>query len=285
MGVSRKPLEKPPESSRFAIRTPEARAEANDQERAMGKKQRDYSLGNPIEPDEEYDPVKEGEAEVAAWRKHRERQRMPVKIRGPSKETPSLPSKDTPTMDTQEASGEPDGFGEKHFGMRPLETFFPVLAALDSVKERLRAEFRGRTQAVLAKLKVELPLTEDEQSAHDIITDLVDNESVAKKTIWGLGNGGEFPINIMKFGNVYWIDATEFDPIGYFATLKAARHYAEFNYEPYITEREEATRTKTSKHRGVLVRKDRRVRYLLPPPPPPPGLSVQNQHVTKKKRD
>jgi hypothetical protein len=150
---------------------------------------------------------------------------------------------------------------DEDWGRRPLESFFPTLAALGSVRARLRAKFRGWTQAVLAKLKAGLPLSEEELDAHDIITDLVMNDSVVKKTILGLGAyDDEFPINIMKFGNVYWIDALEFDGIGYFATFKAAKDCAEFNYESFITERERATRTKAGRQTARTGAKKRTAR-------------------------
>jgi hypothetical protein len=36
-------------------------------------------------------------------------------------------------------------------------------------------------------------------------------------------------------GPVFWIDAAEFDPIGYFDSLRAAKEYAEGEYEPYVS--------------------------------------------------
>jgi hypothetical protein len=39
----------------------------------------------------------------------------------------------------------------------------------------------------------------------------------------------------MKFRNVYWIAASEFDPIGYFGDVMAAVSCATSEYEPFIT--------------------------------------------------
>jgi hypothetical protein len=37
------------------------------------------------------------------------------------------------------------------------------------------------------------------------------------------GSDGNFPIRIMSFGPLYWIDAQEFDPIKYFTSIEDAR--------------------------------------------------------------
>ena len=50
-----------------------------------------------------------------------------------------------------------------------------------------------------------------------------------------MGDAGSFPINILRFGPVYWIDAMEFDSIGYFETLENAINCASSEYEPFIT--------------------------------------------------
>jgi hypothetical protein len=43
----------------------------------------------------------------------------------------------------------------------------------------------------------------------------------------------------MQFESLFWIEAPEFDDIGYFHTLEEAKDAAEFNYEPFITEASE----------------------------------------------
>ena len=47
------------------------------------------------------------------------------------------------------------------------------------------------------------------------------------------------PFELAQFGSVFWIEAPEFDDIGYFDTLEEAKGAAEANYEPYITEASE----------------------------------------------
>jgi hypothetical protein len=95
------------------------------------------------------------------------------------------------------------------------------------------------TGRILSKLTSQEPLVEEELSAHDIVVDLIHNHSEVEHSLTGLGSAGEFPINIMRFGTVYWIEAPEFDDIGYFDSVESARQCAEGNYEPFITAAEQ----------------------------------------------
>jgi hypothetical protein len=61
------------------------------------------------------------------------------------------------------------------------------------------------------------------------------NEAEVTKSFTGLGGYDEFGINIMKFGGVYWIEAQEFDDIGYFSSEDDASSIAEGEYEPFIS--------------------------------------------------
>jgi hypothetical protein len=124
------------------------------------------------------------------------------------------------------------------YDAKPLESFFPSLAALPSVLTALREEFGKDASAVIAKMKAGESLSDEELGAHDIIHDLVHNNSIAADLFegWSSARDETFPINVMEFGIVFWIEAPEFDDIGYFYTLEDARDAAEFNYEPLIIE-------------------------------------------------
>jgi hypothetical protein len=124
------------------------------------------------------------------------------------------------------------------FGAKPLESFFLSLAALPSVQTALREEFGKDGSAIIAKMKAGESLSDEELGAHDIIHDLVHNNSVVADSLAGRSRAcnDTFPINVMQFGSVFWIEAPEFDDIGYFDTLEEAKDAAEFNYEPFITD-------------------------------------------------
>ena len=67
----------------------------------------------------------------------------------------------------------------------------------------------------------------------DIVEECIDNESIIQTTLFGNGDFGEFPINIMHFGPLYWISAQEFDAIKYFETAEDAISFAEWEYEGF----------------------------------------------------
>src|SRR5262249_44142524 len=123
------------------------------------------------------------------------------------------------------------------FGAKPLESFFPSLAELPSVQTALREEFGKDGSVIIAKMKAGESLSDEELGAHDIIHDIVHNNSVVTDSLagWSSADNDIFPINVMQFGSVFWIEAPEFDDIGYFDTAKDAKEVAEANYERFIT--------------------------------------------------
>jgi hypothetical protein len=145
----------------------------------------------------------------------------------------------------QPTSSESAGLGENEInrilGAKPLESFFPSLVALPSVQTALRKEFGKHAPAIVSKMKAGESLSDEELGAHDTIHDLIQNNSVVADSLagWSSAYDDTFAINIMQFGSVFWIEAMEFDDIGYFDTLKDAKEAAEANYEPFITEASE----------------------------------------------
>src|SRR6516225_23891 len=119
------------------------------------------------------------------------------------------------------------------FGAKPLESFFPSLAVLPSVQTALREEFGKDGSAIIAKMKAGESLSDEELGAHDTIHELVRDDSIVADSIagWSSACDDTFPINVMQFGSVFWIEAPEFDDIGYFDTLEKAKDAAKFNYE------------------------------------------------------
>jgi hypothetical protein len=127
------------------------------------------------------------------------------------------------------------------YDAKPLETFFPSLAVLPSVQTALSEEFGQDASAIIAKMKAGESLSDEELGAHDVIHDLVHNNSIAADSLYGWSSSinDTFAINIMQFETVFWISAMECDDIGYFDTLQDAKESAEANYEPLITEASE----------------------------------------------
>jgi hypothetical protein len=72
------------------------------------------------------------------------------------------------------------------------------------------------------------------------LEDLVKNDSVTVDTIEAAGGYEHyFNIEIQSFGPVYWIQASEFDDIGYFGSEKEAVEHAREEYATYIETLEE----------------------------------------------
>jgi hypothetical protein len=126
-------------------------------------------------------------------------------------------------------------------GAKPLESFFSSLAGLRSVQTALRKEFGKHAPAIVVKMKTGESLSDEEVGAYDTICDLVRNNSFVADSLtgWSSADDDTFGINIMQFGSVFWIEAPEFDDIGYFDTIEDAKEAAEANYEPLITEASE----------------------------------------------
>jgi hypothetical protein len=116
---------------------------------------------------------------------------------------------------------------------QPLETFYPQLARDSDVKEALKTEFGVRTADILRKMKAGQLLEADAAAVSDLIDSLVQNDSLEVETFYGRGSDGFFPITVCNFGPVSFIRASEFDDIGYFGSISAARSHAEVEYEAY----------------------------------------------------
>jgi hypothetical protein len=119
---------------------------------------------------------------------------------------------------------------------KPIESFFPRLATSDKLRVALRKKFGRGTAAIITKLKTGQPLVDDELEAHDIILDLVGNESDVIKILYRIGDvEKEYSICIMRFATgrrryVYWIVPYQEDEAGYFGSIKSAEEYADIMY-------------------------------------------------------
>ena len=122
------------------------------------------------------------------------------------------------------------------FGQKPLASFIPGLIRLKRAQKELRKSLGSDSEEIIRKALGNEELSADDlANCDDVLADLVSNESESVNTIIGLGGYDKFEINVMKFGDVYWISAAEFDDIGYFGSEKDAEVVAESNYEPFIS--------------------------------------------------
>jgi hypothetical protein len=121
-------------------------------------------------------------------------------------------------------------------GQKPLDSFTADLIRFERVQEELREKLGVESEEIIEKVLAGEQLDEfDLGACHDTLVDLVMNESEAVKSFTGLGGYGEFGINVMKFGSAYWIQAAEFDNIGYFSSEDDASSVAESEYDSFIS--------------------------------------------------
>ena len=125
---------------------------------------------------------------------------------------------------------------------KSLSDFYADLCKDRRVKAAFKEAFGPRAKRVIEEMCGEVgssDLEDDEDqfpAPEEIIHDLVHNESEEVAEILGAApDDDEFPINVMRFRNVYWIRASEFDDVGYFDTPQEAEFYAADRWEPFIT--------------------------------------------------
>jgi hypothetical protein len=106
---------------------------------------------------------------------------------------------------------------------------FPLI--LDELENRLGVEQKNQIINHFNNVSNQHKLNIDFE---DIIEECVDNESIIHSTLIGIGDNGEFPINIMHFGPLYWVSAQEFDAVKYFETAEEAISYAEWEYQSFL---------------------------------------------------
>jgi hypothetical protein len=114
-----------------------------------------------------------------------------------------------------------------------LEDFYPALAGESEVKSALKTRYGKDAAAILEHLASGRPLGPELAGVEDTLADLVDNDAFELSTFYANGSDGHFPIEIMNFGPVYFVRATEFDDIGFFGSEAEAVSFAKTEYEAY----------------------------------------------------
>lgn len=121
------------------------------------------------------------------------------------------------------------------FGAEPLLTFYIALSGDERVKLAVREQFGSAGEAVLDGMRTGGLPPDHSDALHDLLVDLLSTEGSPAQSFVGRGDFDDFPITVMQFGPVFWIEAQEFDDIGYFSDCETAASIAESNYEPFIS--------------------------------------------------
>lgn len=116
-----------------------------------------------------------------------------------------------------------------------IEEFYPELILDEKVqKELINVLGRKKASLVIKQFAENISWKDIDVDFEDIVADVIDNESEEVNVLIGNGCYGEFPIHIMKFGPLFWVNAQEFDPIGYFKEKESAESCAEFEYQSFL---------------------------------------------------
>jgi len=114
--------------------------------------------------------------------------------------------------------------------------FYTDVIKIEEVKDTLIEIYGEETyQAIVEEILINTSPTEIWELEH-VIYSLFDWRSECVNYIPAWGGYGDFGIEIMKFGPMYWIQAAEFDPICFFKTSNDAYIVAESNYCEFIDE-------------------------------------------------
>jgi hypothetical protein len=87
------------------------------------------------------------------------------------------------------------------FGQKSLDSFAPLLIRLKRVQDEMHSVLGAVAPPIIDKVTASQVLSQDDvNNCHDLLGDLVDNESEPETGYSGLGTGtGVFSINVMNF--------------------------------------------------------------------------------------
>ncbi len=117
----------------------------------------------------------------------------------------------------------------------PIDFFYKDLVQLESVQVELKSKLGTKdAEGMITKFNNGIPYAEIEGNYEDIIIDFVNNNSEEVECLTGKGDYDEFPISILNFGPLFWVEAQEFDSIQFFSTKEDAILCAELEYAQFL---------------------------------------------------
>lgn len=99
----------------------------------------------------------------------------------------------------------------------PLTHFYPILATSKEVRLALQSGFGDDADQIVSLLRKGQELPDEYTDVHDVLHDLVHNDArgVDSTSVEG-SEAGDYDINVTEFAGVYFVEAPQFDPLGYF---------------------------------------------------------------------
>ena len=114
----------------------------------------------------------------------------------------------------------------------PLNSLYPRLAKNQVIKDELKRTFGEDTPLILKKMIAGTTTKDEDDTIYDNLTELINNDG-QENTFYANGSDGCFPITVRGISCCWFIQANEFDDIGYFTSAKSARAYAKIEYQSY----------------------------------------------------
>ena len=108
---------------------------------------------------------------------------------------------------------------------KPLDQFMESLLASPEIQQFIKERYGKQSSAKLAKFQ-----SGDTDELHDLLIDHKQEIAGYPEETHQASDG--FDVELWKLGPVFWIHANEFDDMGYFDSLAAARDYAEEQFGP-----------------------------------------------------
>ena len=124
----------------------------------------------------------------------------------------------------------------------PIEAFYPRLALMPSIQAALKMKYGKASAGLLQKLLEGAPFDEGSpEDVEDFIHDQVHQNAVCVHSIEAMAadEWDSFDIDVMHYGPLFFIQANEYDDIGFFETLEMARNQAEGEWCDQIEARAE----------------------------------------------
>lgn len=108
-----------------------------------------------------------------------------------------------------------------------LHEFYTRLVQYPPYKVSLREEFGSKTESYIAGINNNCLGRDILDRLYDFTNECVDNHGNEVYCLYGEGPDKEitFPISIMNYGPLFWVNAPEFDKVGYFTTFWGSYNY------------------------------------------------------------
>jgi len=116
---------------------------------------------------------------------------------------------------------------------KPLSHYLKPLLKEKIVADFLRSLLGNETENAIQDLLQE-KYDNKGGIAYDLIMDIILNNSDCVHTCSAEGSAaGKFPVFILQLGPVFWVQAPDFDDVGFFSTKKDAIDFIKAEWQPY----------------------------------------------------